>query len=73
MRISVKVKASTKQERVEKIDETNYFVWVREKPVEGKANQAVMELLAEYFDIAKSKIILLKGQTAKNKVFDVEK
>lgn len=73
MRISVKVKANTKQERVEKIDEANYFVWVREKPVEGKANQAVIELLAEYFDVAKLKITLLKGQTSKNKVFEVER
>ena len=72
MRISVKVKANTSQERIEKIDDTNFLVWIREKPVEGRANEAVIKALAEYFSVAKSDIALIKGQTAKIKIFEVK-
>mgnify|MGYP001568339895 FL=1 len=72
MRISVKVKANTSQERIEKIDDTNFLVWIREKPVEGKANEAVIKALAEYFGIAKSDITLIKGKTVKIKIFEVK-
>lgn len=71
MKISVKVKANTSQERIEKTDDTNFLVWIREKPVEGKANEAVRRALAEYLGVAKSRITLIKGQTSKQKVFEI--
>jgi len=72
MKISVKVKPNAKQERIEKIDESNFSVWVKEKPREGKANHAVIKILANYFGVAKSDVILLKGQTSKQKIFEVK-
>ncbi len=71
MRISVKVKANTSQERIEKIDDGNFIVWIKEKPVEGRANEAVAKVLAEYFGIAKSGVNLIKGQTSKQKIFEI--
>jgi len=72
LRISVRVKAGSSQEKVEKIDDNNYAVWVRAKPAEGKANQAVIKLLAGHFGTARSKVILLKGQTSKQKLFEID-
>ena len=72
MKISVKVKPNAKLEKLEKIDETNFSVWVKEKPREGKANHAVIKILANYFGVAKSDVILLKGQTSKQKIFEVK-
>ncbi len=72
MKISVKVKPNAKQERLEKIDESNFSVWVKEKPREGKANHAVIKILANYFGVARSEVILLKGQTSKQKIFEVK-
>ncbi|MBM4140160.1 MAG: DUF167 domain-containing protein [Nitrospira sp.] len=72
MKISVKVKPNAKQERLEKIDEKNFSVWVKEKPQEGKANQAVIKILSDYFGVAKSEVILLKGQTSRQKIFEVQ-
>jgi uncharacterized protein len=71
IKISVKVKANTSQERIEKIDDTDFIVWIREKPVEGKANGAVIRTLAEYFGVAKSNIVLLKGKASKHKIFEI--
>lgn len=71
MKIAVKVKAGAKAEKIEKISEDKFSVWVREKPQDGKANYAVRELLANYFNIPKSRIILMSGETAKNKIFEI--
>lgn len=58
-------------EKVEKTGDNNYSVWVRAKPADGKANEAVIKALAEHFGIAKSRIVLLKGQTSKQKIFEI--
>ncbi len=72
MKISVKVKAGSSREKIEKIDGSNYAVWVKAKPTDGKANEAVIKALAGYFDIAKSRITLLTGHTSKQKIFEID-
>ena len=71
MKISVRVKAQAKQDKLEKAGGNSYKVWVKAKAIDGRANQAVVKLLAEYFDVAKSGIILLKGAKSRDKVFAV--
>ena len=72
MKISVKVKPQTKEDKVKKIGLDNYVVWVKAKAIEGKANQAVVKILSEYFDIAKSKVVLIKGKRTRDKIFMVK-
>ena len=71
MKISLKVKPQAKEDKVKKIGLNNYAVWVKAKAIEGKANQAVVKILSEYFDIAKSKVLLVKGKRARDKIFMV--
>ena len=71
MKISVKVKASSSREKVERIDDSNYAVWVKAKPADGKANEAVIKALAGHFGTARSNINLLKGQASKQKIFEI--
>ena len=71
MKIFVKVKPSAKKEEIKKISETNFFVAVKESPVKGKANRAVVNALSEYFKISKSQISLSIGATSKNKIFEI--
>lgn len=40
-------------------------------PVEGKANKKCIAYLAKYFDVAKSKIEIISGQTSKNKLIKI--
>jgi len=72
MKISVKVKPNARQEKIEKIGNRDFLIWVKEKPQEGKANKAVIAILAGYFGVSKSEVILLKGQTSKEKIFEVK-
>ena len=69
MIISVKVKPQAREDRIEKIGENNFAIWVKAKAIEGKANQAVIKILSEYFDKPRSRITILKGEKSRNKVF----
>lgn len=44
-------------------------VQVSVAPEDGKANRAVAELLARALGVAKSRLELIRGQTARDKVF----
>ncbi|MDR1207382.1 MAG: DUF167 domain-containing protein [Rickettsiales bacterium] len=41
-------------------------------PADGKANDAVIKLLSEYFGVAKSRIKIAKGKTSRNKVISID-
>jgi uncharacterized protein (TIGR00251 family) len=72
MRISVTVKANSRENSVEKLRDDEFAVRVKAPAKEGKANQAVIESLSGYFGIAKSRINILKGLTSKKKIIDVD-
>ncbi|MFA6321712.1 MAG: DUF167 domain-containing protein [Candidatus Omnitrophota bacterium] len=72
VKISVKVKAGSKQELVEQVGENQYVLRVKEKAVEGRANKAVVELLSEYFNIPKSAISIAGGFKSKNKLIAIK-
>ena len=49
MIIKIKVKPNSSQEKIEKISDNNYKVWIKEKPIDGKANIELCKLLKKYF------------------------
>lgn len=80
MKIFVKVKPNSKENKV--VPPENklflisdvkdfYVVHVKESPVGGKANDAVIRELAENFRCSKSQIVLKSGSTSKTKVFEI--
>lgn len=71
MKIFVKAKPLSREERVEKIDEFNFVVAVKEPPVEGRANRAIVIALANYFKIAPSCIRLVSGFSSRHKTFEI--
>ena len=71
MRINVKAKPNSKQEKVEKIDETHYVVSVKESPVKGKANEAIRNALAIHFKTGSSMVRIVSGNTSRNKIVEI--
>ncbi len=41
-------------------------------PIEGRANEAIIEFLSELFKIPKRSIQLYRGGTSRNKIFELE-
>jgi len=48
-----------------------FIVRVKEAPIEGKANEAVIRALAENLGIASWRIKILSGSTSSNKVVEI--
>jgi uncharacterized protein YggU (UPF0235/DUF167 family) len=71
MKIYVTAKPNARENKVEKHDDIHFTVSVQAAPVQGKANIAVIETLADYFDITKSRIVILRGQTSREKIIEI--
>lgn len=71
MKIHVKVKPSSRTEQVLQ-ERDSFIVKVREPPKEGKANEAVIKLLAEYLGIPQSQVRILSGFGSRSKIIEIE-
>ncbi|MEE8637400.1 MAG: DUF167 domain-containing protein, partial [Dehalococcoidia bacterium] len=49
----------------------SFIVKVKEPPREGKANQAVIKLLAQHFGVPQSQVRIISGLRSRNKVIEV--
>lgn len=47
-------------------------VRVNKAPEKGKANEAVIKLLAKHFGVVKSQVKTIRGQTSRNKIIEIE-
>lgn len=72
MKISIIAHPNSKKPRIEKDLLGNLHVYVREPPIAGKANKAIIESLTEYFKVRKSDVIFVSGEKSKNKVFEIK-
>ncbi|KKQ04831.1 MAG: hypothetical protein US15_C0042G0012 [Candidatus Moranbacteria bacterium GW2011_GWF1_36_4] len=57
--------------KVEKISEGEYKVKLTAPPVDGKANDMLIKILAEYFDVPKSSLNIVGGKSARTKMVDI--
>ena len=56
---------------MEKLNDADYLVHTTAIPVENKANEKVIELLSEYFGVAKSRMKVIRGQSSRNKIIEI--
>ncbi len=65
--IRVKVQPGSSRDQVMGVKDGVVYLRVKEPPVGGKANQAVLRLLSETLGVSSSKIRLLHGHASRNK------
>ncbi len=70
MKIRVKVVPNSKTEEVLK-ESDRFLVRVKEPAKEGRANKAVIRLLADYFEVSQGSVIILSGSKNRNKVIEI--
>lgn len=73
MRIFVKAKPLARQEKVVKVDDNNFVVWVKEPPTKGLANKAIIKKLADYFSTSMGNIKIISGFTSRKKIVEIRK
>lgn len=72
MRITVRVKPGSKKgPLVDQEVDGSLVVYVREPAVEGKANDAIVKILAKHFGVPRSKMQLVTGHKSRLKRFEI--
>ncbi|MEK7580358.1 MAG: DUF167 domain-containing protein [Patescibacteria group bacterium] len=72
MKIFVKAKPNAKEEKIEKINDNNFIISVKEPPVQGMANAAIIKALAEYLGINKNQLEIVVGYTNREKIIEIK-
>ncbi len=67
----VKVKPNSQQQSIEVEADGSLKVCLKSPPVDGKANQELIKLLAKKFNVKKSEITIKSGLSAKNKLIEI--
>lgn len=72
MKINVTIKPNSKKgpEITAQVD-GSLLVFIREIAVDGKANEALIKLLAKHFGVAKTRVEIVRGHTSRHKVVEI--
>ena len=71
MRISVVVKPGARENSVTQVGE-GYLVNLKAPPVDGKANKALIEVVAKHFQVRKTEVTIKSGHSSRRKLLDIE-
>lgn len=71
MKIAVRVKPGSSQEKVVSLDDDSLVVYCHARAHDGEANAAVVRLLAEYYGVAKSSVQIVRGTKGRDKVVEI--
>ena len=71
MIINVRVIPRARQNKITLDENGRVRVHTVAVPADGQANDAVIKMLAEYFDVPKSSIEIVRGATSRDKVIRV--
>ena len=72
MRHSIRVITRAKQNKVVE-EEGRVKVYLTAPPVEGRANQALIEVLAAHFQVRKGDIRIVRGEKSREKIIEIGK
>ena len=70
-RLEVRVTPRASRDRIE-AGELSVRVWTTAAPTDGGANEAVLRLLAKRLGIAPSRLTIVRGESSRDKVIEVE-
>lgn len=65
--VDIQVKPRSSREAVGPVQADRLLVAVNAPPVDGKANEAVVRVLAETFGVPRSAVTIVRGETGKKK------
>jgi uncharacterized protein len=72
MKFKITVKPNARKNEVVRADDGTLVVRVAVPPIEGKANERIVELLSDYLKKPKRSISIVSGFKGKTKIIEVE-
>ena len=70
--LQIKVKPNARESLLEAQPDGTWLARVKAPPVDGKANAAVIELIAEHFGVRKAQVTIKSGASGRLKLVQIE-
>ncbi|MBF2006481.1 DUF167 domain-containing protein [Chlorogloeopsis fritschii PCC 9212] len=71
MHKKVKVKPNSRIQKIEEEADGSLTVHLKSPPIDGKANQELIKVLAEKFNVPKNSIIIKSGFNSRQKLIEI--
>jgi hypothetical protein len=71
VKLNVVVKSNARKNAVETREDGSLVVYVSTPPIEGRANERLVEVLAEHFGRPRRDIVIVSGVRSKRKIVEV--
>jgi len=68
--MKVKLHPNSSKEEIKRVDANNYEVWLKEKPIDNKANLKLIKIMKKYLG---KDIKIKSGFTSRNKIIEILK
>lgn len=72
MQYTVRVKPGSRRGPLVEASDDGLVVFVRERAVDGAANEGVVRALADHFDVPPSRVTILRGHASRIKRVEVD-
>lgn len=72
MQKRVKVKPNSKNQSIKEETDGSLTIQLKSPPVDGKANEELIKILAEKFSVSRSKVKIKSGASSHHKLIEIE-
>lgn len=72
MKLQVKVKPNAKQQKIEEAEDGSLIISLKSPPIDGKANEELIKLLAKKYQVSKSQISIQSGLSSRHKLIEIQ-
>lgn len=70
--IQVKVKPNARQQGLDQLDDGTWLARIKSPPIDGKANEELIRLIAERFKITRAQVSIKSGTSGRMKRVSIE-
>ena len=72
MKLFIRTKPNARENRVQRLDPNHLVVFIKEPPRQGRANEALIETLAKYFNVTQDAVSIVSGRRSKLKIIQID-
>ncbi len=72
MLVTIRIKPNSRKGPLIEVETDGLTVFIRERAVDGQANEALVKLLAGHFGVPKTKVRIVRGAASKIKIIEIE-
>ncbi|MGL5081693.1 MAG: DUF167 domain-containing protein [Microcoleaceae cyanobacterium] len=69
--LKIRVKPNSRQQAIQAELDGSWTACLKSPPIDGKANQELIKLLAKQFNVPKSQIVIKSGLTSRHKLVEL--